>query len=381
MDIKTITCQNVYNYGASLQAYALQIYLEQLGHKVEIINFNPWYLRTRYNPFFIHPASRFNLLAQRIPFLKYFLGPLTNRHMFRTYGRKGRFDKFTSDYLRLTTFSYRSSEELQKNPPKADIYIAGSDQIWNTDMQNGHEPAFYADFGAEGTRRITYAASFGIENLPEEYREFVHDEVIKFNAISVREQSGLEILNSLGIKNAVQVVDPVFLLKKDEWEKLAIKAHEYKNIHKNKYILVYDFIRDNRIAKIATELKKRTHFPIISVNDFWKIKYADLNINDAGPLEFINLISNSAYVLANSFHGTAFAIIFNKQFYSFSLESQRTSSRMRDLLSQYGLEGRFNAQQTIDDNIDYNIVNKIKGKLVEDSEKWLGSTLKKSNDK
>ena len=379
MDIKTITCQNVYNYGASLQAYALQTYLEQLGHKVEIINFNPWYLCTRYNPFFIHPASRFYQLVQRIPFLKYALGQLANRHMFRVYGRKGRFDKFTSDYLWLTKLSYKTSEELQKNPPKADIYIAGSDQIWNTDMQNGHEPAFYADFGSKETLRVAYAASFGIENLPEEYREFVHDEVVKFNAISVREQSGLKILKELGINNAVQVVDPVFLLEKDEWGQLTIKAHEYKNVPKSKYILIYDFIQDERIAKMATELKRQTNFPIVSVNDFRETKYADYNINDAGPLEFINLISNSAYVLANSFHGTVFAIIFNKQFYSFSLESQRTSSRMRDLLSQYGLECRFNAQQIIDDDIDYKKVNGIKEKLVKDSEKWLGSVLKGGN--
>lgn len=381
MDIKTITCHNVYNYGASLQAYALQHYLEEQNHQVEIINFRPWFLQMRYNFFFIQPASRFYKLTSKIPALRYILGPIANRHKFKTYGRKSRFDRFTSDFMNLTGTFYETSNELRNNPPKADVYIAGSDQIWNTDMRNGHEPAFYADFGSKETLRVAYAASFGIENLPEEYRKFVHDEVVNINAISVREQSGLKILKELGINDAVQVVDPVFLLEKDEWEQLAIKAHEYKNLIKNRYILVYDFIRDERIAKLATELKKQTNYPIVSVNDFRETKYADYNINNAGPLEFINLISNSAYVLANSFHGTAFAIIFNKQFYSFSLETQRTSSRMRDLLVQYGLECRFNAQQVIDDDIDYNKVNEIRGKLVGDSKEWLDSALKGTNNK
>ena len=136
MIIKTITCHDVYNLGASLQAYALQTYLQKQGHEVEIIDYKPDYLSGHfklwgvYNPVYDKPFIR----------LLYLLAKLPGRLM--ALRRKKAFDVFTKNYLHLTR-RYHSNDELKKDPPIADAYIAGSDQIWNTVFKNGRDPAFY----------------------------------------------------------------------------------------------------------------------------------------------------------------------------------------------------------------------------------------------
>lgn len=156
MKIATITCHNVYNYGASLQAYALQRYLSQEGHDVEIIDYKPYYLNSRYNWRHIPAESRLYPYKDYVGTqCIYFL--LKNRKIYKTIGRKRKFDDFRQKFLTLTDNTYTSAEELRATPPQADLYIAGSDQIWNTACENGKDAAFYLDFGSDDTRRISYA--------------------------------------------------------------------------------------------------------------------------------------------------------------------------------------------------------------------------------
>ena len=146
MKIATITCHNVYNYGASLQAYALQRYLSQEGHDVEIIDYKPYYLNSRYNWRHIPAESRLYPYKDYVGTqCIYFL--LKNRKIYKTIGRKRKFDDFRQKFLTLTDNTYTSAEELRATPPQADLYIAGSDQIWNTACENGKDAAFYLDFG------------------------------------------------------------------------------------------------------------------------------------------------------------------------------------------------------------------------------------------
>ena len=136
MKIATITCHNVYNYGASLQAYALQRYLSQEGHDVEIIDYKPYYLNSRYNWRHIPAESRLYPYKDYVGTqCIYFL--LKNRKIYKTIGRKRKFDDFRQKFLTLTDNTYTSAEELRATPPQADLYIAGSDQIWNTACENG----------------------------------------------------------------------------------------------------------------------------------------------------------------------------------------------------------------------------------------------------
>lgn len=359
MKICTMTCHHVYNYGATLQAFALQHYLESLGHEVEIIDYRLPSHR-RYDWSYIYPVGRLYNLTQKIPFLKWPVSLYRNRNYLKTWGRKKSFDKFDANYLHITEKTYRTTEELRDNPPKADMYIAGSDQIWNTDAPNGRMPGYYLDFGTKDIKRISYAASFGISEIANEYKAFVKEEILKLNSISVREKSGSIILEELGFSNVDVVCDPVFLLSKDEWEKIALLSKSY-NLKKGSYILLYDFIGDDQIEKFCKQLSKETGKKIVSVNDFEPRYYADMNINDAGPLEFISLINNAAYVVANSFHATAFSVIIEKDFYTFGLKTQRNSSRMSDFMNIVGLRNRFHATERQPD-INYTLA---KGKLRE----------------
>lgn len=169
MKIATITCHNVYNYGASLQAYALQRYLSQEGHDVEIIDYKPYYLNSRYNWRHIPAESRLYPYKDYVGTqCIYFL--LKNRKIYKTIGRKRKFDDFRQKFLTLTDNTYTSAEELRATPPQADLYIAGSDQIWNTACENGKDAAFYLDFGSDDTRRISYAASFAVSEIAPAYR-------------------------------------------------------------------------------------------------------------------------------------------------------------------------------------------------------------------
>lgn len=357
MKIKTITCHHVYNYGASLQAYALQHYLESLGHEVEIIDFNPWFHCDRYNPFWM-PKNAIGRAAQIIkifPFMRYVWYPYKayKGGMFKTWGRKAAFDKFEKEYYHLTPIKYYSSEQLQKKPPRADVYVAGSDQIWNTFSENGKEPGYYLDFGKESIKRISYAASLASSTIMEEYKVFIKEKLARFNAISVREKTGAKLLIDLGIDNISVVLDPVFLLDKSEWQQLSLKGNLYGLSHES-YVLVYDFLgNDNNMISFVKKYAEEKSLIIVSINDFSERDYADININNAGPLEFLSLVDNAACVVASSFHATAFSVILEKEFYTFNLKGHNNSSRMLDFLSTIGLQDRMNSEDIIDNPIDW----------------------------
>ncbi len=377
LKINTITCHHVYNYGASLQAFALQNYLESQKNDVTIIDYR-LDCHKRYEFFNIDKASRFYPLYLKLNVLKYILGPISNRSMLKTFGRKKSFDKFDRDFLKLTSATYRTIEELKKNYPIADIYIAGSDQIWNTYMPNGTDLGYYLDFGETKTKRVSYAASFGSSTLKNGTQDFVRKQLSKFDKISVRESSGLTILNQLQLKGC-NVVDPVFLLNKDEWiKKLKLNRKD------EDYILLYDFLHlDNNIKEFTLKLAARTHLKIISINDYSNTPYADIQINDAGPVEFLTYLLNAKYIVSNSFHATAFSIIFNKQFVTFPLSTLNNSSRITDLLSDLTLPERYapSSIETILKYIDWNAIMPNYFEKIKESKSFLQQVYNANNDK
>lgn len=379
MKIKTITCQHVYNYGASLQAYALQHFLELMGHEVEIIDFNPWFHCDRYNPFWMpkNAIGRAAAIIRILPFLRFLWCPLAafRRGMFKTWGRKAAFDAFENEYYHLTPIKYYSSEELRKNAPQADVYVAGSDQIWNTFSENGKEPAYYLDFGDENVKRISYAASLATSTIKEECKDFVKEKVNRFSSVSVREATGAKLLAELGINDVSVVLDPVFLLDKNEWRKLSAKGNLY-GLAPGSYLLVYDFLgNDDNMSSFVKEFAKDKSLKVVSINDFSERDYVDININNAGPLEFLALIDNAACVIASSFHATAFSVILEKEFYTFNLKGYNNSSRMQDFLSSIGLQDRMNPANSSLYNIEWNGVSSILADKIQTSKKFLRNRL------
>ncbi len=345
MVIKIITCHDVYNVGASLQAYALMTYLEELGNDVRIIDYKPNYLSHHYQLFYAdNPAYRKNVFTKII----YIIAKLPVK--IRQQKRRYVFDAFTGKYLRVTR-RYKSNEELKKNCPPADIYIAGSDQIWNPIFENGKDPAFFLDFAPSTSIRASYAASFAVKKFPGELADKTSKLLSKFDFISVRENTGLGVLTQLGITDGCEVMDPVFLLSVDHWLKLA----GANAIVKEKYILVYDFDRSETVRTIAQRIAREKQSKIVTI---FKADYSDINYISAGPLEFLNLIRNAEYIISNSFHATAFSLIFEKKFCVVG-RREEVNSRMIDLLNKINLGDAYvSSDECIPNIVDYEKINK-----------------------
>jgi len=354
MKIKTITCHDVYNHGALLQAFALQQYLEDLRHLVEIINYKPDYLSQHFsfravsNPKFDKPIIKCLYLLAKLP------------SRLCALPRKKAFDKFRNKYLNITSIRYNSNEELKNNLPIADAYICGSDQIWNSFFRNGKDPAFYLDFVPDEKLKISYAPSFATECIDESLEPFVKENIKRLNTISVRETSGLNILRKMGIENAVQVMDPVFLLSAKFWEQSFVEP-----INED-YIFVYDFDSHPLVEHIAKKMAAKFNCKIITVNK--NITYSDKNYWKKGPEFFISLMSNAKFVVSNSFHATAFSLIFEKQFCVVS-RTEAINTRMTDLLGLFNLQNRIiNKKTDLEQlpNINYSKINPL---IEEESER------------
>ena len=366
MRIATITCQNVYNAGASLQAFALQAYIKQLGHDVRIINYNPVYLR--HYVLWGKAYGKYDCWGIRTI---YSILKFPSRLLNYLFSKKRKaFVHFNKKYLKLTRNVYSSNTELKKNIPEADIYIAGSDQIWNTSVKNGKDPAFYLDFAPKNCIKASYAASFSTLEIDDDYKIYVRDLLSKLDYISVRESSGLKILNDLNIQNGTCVLDPVFLLDHEFWKQFSSPIDS--SLHEEKYIFIYDFDRSPLIRKIAEKIASVNQWKIYSLQ---KLSYSNKSFWDTGPLEFLSLIKNSQFVLSNSFHATAFSIIYQKQFYVFN-RKESINTRMKDLVDRLGLSERLLLQcETQSDDIDYSLVNIKLVNAVDDSRNYLNTVL------
>lgn len=333
MTTATITCHDVYNYGASLQAYALQQVLGLCGIDNVIIDYKPPYLSTHFS--FKQISSKYNKPGVR---LLYYLYKFPGR--VRALKRKRAFDAFTAERLKLTPTRYHNINELRQSPPIADCYIAGSDQIWNTLFPNGLDPAFYLDFCPEGSRKIAYAASFATQKLhcDEQHTAQIARWIHAFDAISIREASGLEILKGLNRKDGRTILDPVFLLYKSAWDKIARKPKGFSE--KQPYVLVYDCEIGDNLKDVAIETAKAYDAKICSIN--FKKSYASINLPYIGPDNFLWLIANAECIVTNSFHATAFSVIFQRPFWVVP-RSEAINSRIVDLLNSFSLSGRYRA--------------------------------------
>lgn len=345
MQIKTITCHDVYNYGASLQAYALQTYLESLGHDVSIIDYKPDYLSNHYKLWSVSNSVYDKPIIKQA----YLMAKLPGRLL--ALKRKRVFDHFTRHYLKLTE-RYHSNEELKHNPPKADVYIAGSDQIWNTFFQNGRDAAFYLDFAPKQAKKVAYAASFATKDVSEEYRPFVTRMLQNFDAISIREAISLPLLKSLGYDDGFAVCDPVFLLTREQWNVILPEERISEN-----YLLVYDTEGSETLRIIACEIAQKKGLKIYNVSAS-PFDYADKNYWASSPVDFLKLIRDAGYIISNSFHACAFSMIYEKNFCVVN-RTEGINERMKSLLADYEIEDRLTCEFTpmLLETINYERVN------------------------
>jgi len=364
MRIRTITCHYVYNHGALLQAWALVSYLHKLGHDAKIIDYRPtrFYKLEVNNPKYDYIPVRWLYLVAKFP--KWLI----------SLKRKRAFDLFYKKYMDVLTTSntYTSQLELENNPPDADLYIAGSDQIWNTELRNGKDSSFYLSFGSKRAKRISYAASYATKTIASEWKEFVRKHLSNFDSISVRENSGLNITKSLGY-NAYKVVDPVLLISRDEWTKrFGLHLGEGES-----YVLIYDCENSEEIKIVAKRYAKLFKTKIYSIGS-QRLDYADKNYVYNGPQDFIALIKNAQCVFSNSFHGSVFSMIFNSDFFVIN-RADGLNTRMTELLSDYNLPSRLIdssvSDSTLSEHIDFIPVNELLEIHISSSKKWLKNYL------
>lgn len=317
MRVAMVTMNAEHNYGAALQAYALQEVIRGLGH-------DPAFVDQRLLVHSIAPSSS----RPRDAFLR--LQQLIH-HADLKQGRCA-FDSFVNDYQRLTSERYASYSALAAAPPDADVYLTGSDQVWNT---LNYQPINFLEFAPEGERRISYAASLGVDFIAEDHEIRVQQALSQFDAISVREKSAVRLLAPL-VSQPVHVhVDPVLLLSMDEWRMISKPV----DVLNEPYILVYVLYRPEWLNAWLKRLHRETGMSIVLVDvHAWRNIYRNRMIRSAGPREFLWLFDNASTVVTSSFHGTAFSVVFEKDFYA--LPNPSAPSRIRSLLSLVGLERR-----------------------------------------
>lgn len=352
MKIINVTIFRSFNYGAVLQAYALHKKLNDLGHDCSILNFRP----TQKEKRFIKVFQRSNNLKEFIVSLIAVLKFGESKRMINSA------NSFFFNNLKLTE-PFKNYIELENNPPKADVFICGSDQIWNPKI-HGVSPLYFLNFINNGDAiKASFAASVGENYIEKSYHKEIEKFLCDFDFISVREEKAKEILGVLTKKEILVVADPVFLLEKKDWMNLAV----YPKI-KKKYILCYLLYQPKYLNEFLKKIKKDTGYQIISVtpSPYSKI-YKDKFIRDVGPDGFLGLIADAEMVITSSFHGTALSILLEKQFYS--VVGNERGSRITNILGKLDLSSRIITDNSFyfKSDINYQDVNEGVNKIRENS--------------
>lgn len=293
------------NYGSILQAYALQQNLLGLGIDNEIINYVPDNIEKAR--FFLRSSARNILIKNKLDSRK-----IQNSYFSSSEidAKRELFLKFKNEHLKLTKV-FPSQKSLYQISSSYDVYLCGSDQIWNP---NYFKKCNYLDFVDMRKRKIAYAPSIGTISLTQREKYRIKPLLNEIDYISLREKSGAELIGSLVDSPVSTVCDPVFLLTKNEW--ISSLGLEMKK--KDRYILCYFLGENDEYLKTAEFLSDETNIPIKSIpTNMWGYENCKGNIKVLGPIEWIDLIANADFILTDSFHATALAIIFNVNFFSF----------------------------------------------------------------
>lgn len=354
MKIGILTFHCAHNYGAVLQCYALQETLKAMGHEVEVIDYRPNFLLLPYKVWDIHRYTAYN---------SFFRSILECLKLYRRLVRYRAFNSFIKTRLNLTKEQTISSS--------FDIYIMGSDQIWNPGITKGfHKPYFgYFDFPKGSRKYIAYAASMETSFLDKEAEGFYAKALDNFDAVSVREQMLADLLQPLTLKKIETVLDPTLLADAAIWHAIAKQPPvDYK------YVLVYQVIYNESTRIIAQNVANQIGAKVVEVTAWVDRKYRANVYQCCSPEEFLGWIKYASCIVTTSFHGTAFSVIFNKPFYCIKFGGD---TRSLSLLQMLGLEYRMITQTFYQSfqTIDYQAVNMRLVDLQKKSYKYLVSSL------
>jgi Polysaccharide pyruvyl transferase. len=367
MKAAIITTHTVPNYGAVLQTYATQEIIRKYGYETEVID----YWRHSNKPNIMFKSGLRN-------------SKFWNRNVFSRIGyyvlaypvyriRRSFRDIFVKEKVNLTPRKYFSETEIEADIPEADVYITGSDQVWNSECNDGICTPFFLKFVPAGGKRISLASSFGKACLDDWEKEQTKELLKKYDYISVRESSGLDILNDIGINNAVHLMDPTLIAGAETWCRFASKPKC------RKYLLIYQLNANDQMDQYAAAVAKKLDL------DFIRIGMTPSDFRKSGRVvlfpsvqKFVSLFKYADYVVTDSFHGTAFSIMFEKQISVFMPPLFRT--RLESILAMTGLkervvsEGNRSLESAV---IDYKPVRQILSLERLKAEEYLNTALRK----
>ena len=282
--------------------------------------------------------------------------------------------------LNLTHKIYKNSDALRTLNSSVDCFVVGSDQVWNP-QNNGFDDAFFLSFANEEKKRISYAASLG--SADGTYLKSKSDMILRINDISVREKQSADLFESvLGI-SVKTVIDPVFLLSKEEWiNHLNLSSISTSVNTDSGYVLCYVMPGDQEIVEkiysIAEFISNEEGIRIITLGkkNYAKAVGKETLDGDAGPEEFLKYVKDAAYVVTNSFHGTALSIVFRRQFYSVLKKGNKRNNRIEDLLHSIYLSERIVYSDTVfkksvDSRIDFTRVDQTLSAEINKSKQFL----------
>ena len=339
----------VKNCGSNLQAYALQHKLQQMGHDAELIDYY-------YQP----PSSKTFSIQNIISFI---LDAITG---FPKRRQRSRFKKFQEKYYHTSKFYDKDS--IKENPPVYDLYMSGSDQVWNPRYIKD-DTNFMLSFADASCRKVSYASSFACAEIPEEYAKKYAVALNQYDKISVREQAGIDIVKKITGKEAQLACDPVLLLDQSEWSELAGEDRPCKEPYILVYTLAYMFNPRPGIYNIIESVQKKLGYKVIYLNGTKKEKFKSNSnvVKDFGPIEFLQWIKNAEFVITDSFHCTAFSVIFNRPIMGVVKSIDTKDGRLTTLLKKVGAEKSIIAFSAASEYIsdDINIFTRDNNKLSE----------------
>ena len=299
------------SYGALLQTYALSKFLENLGHTVKVIDYQPMYdflnfrgLTSKW--YGMYPGNFVNLWQSFL------------------------FQRATRRWLPLTKKRYRTLGALQAHLSGFEAYICGSDQIWNPYFTNA-DSAYFCNFGEKSAKRIAYAGSFGTPSVPKDFYPLFKKHFGTLDAISSREESGCKLVQNISGRTCTWVLDPSLLLDAESYAPL---FHNQRKI-KSPYILVFSIQKSPLLGKVLDVVKATVPIRFVFVDNNWQgRRFWGKRYICCAPGTWLNLIASADAVVTNSFHGTAFAINFSKPFVSFGLTGDHKckNTRITELL-------------------------------------------------
>lgn len=347
MKIGIVTYVKCDNYGAELQAFALQWKLNSLGYDAEVINLEKRNIDMKRNPDVIMGAIKQRFKQEGVfaivSIVRKFLETkkrITDEDKYKAINENKHklFERFFENKVRHSEKYYSLDEISNATDLKYDVYIAGSDQIWNyihTDRLDVYFLMFANKFKA---KKISYAASVSIYDIPKKWRAAYKTYFENIDVLSVRELHGAELVSKYSNKKAEVVLDPTFLLTKEDWVREVANDCGIEG----DYLLIYTLSGSPHIRKMAHDIARRLNLKVVNIKSGYSDEPDDgtINVYEIGPAEWVGLWSKAKYVVTDSFHGTAFSINFNIPFTTLVNPNSMMNSRVLSILKIMNLESR-----------------------------------------